>query len=136
MRLEADFDRFLKNIETIEIPFRTNELFYGGVYDGLSFATRVFQSDGAGCANYTSCTLIIIDDLQLWGNHNPDNLPIDLGGVNAYVVLPHCRDIDNTACQETITYWNTEFENFGIESPPQYWNGERAEINLLAAIRR
>lgn len=135
-RLEFDFERFLKNPEALEVPFRTNELYYGGVYDGLGFATRIFQSDGAGCDKYTSCLLLIIDDMELWGHNNPDNVNIDLGNVSAYIIMPNCRDIDNTACQEAITYWNAEFEKYGAAKAPQYWNGERAEINLLEAIRR
>lgn len=135
-RLEFDFDHFLKNPETLEIPFRTNELYYGGVYDGLGFATRIFQSDGAGCDKYTSCTLLIFDDMELWGHNNPDNVSIELGNVNSYIIMPDCKDIDNTACQDTITYWNTEFEKFGAAKSPQYWNGDRAEINILDAIRR
>ncbi len=135
-RLEADFMLFLNNTESIEVPFRTNELYYGGVYNGLSFATRVFQSDGAGCDKYTSCTLVIIDDMELWGENNPDNLDINLAGVKTYIVMPNCKDIDNTACQNTITYWDAEFEKLGMLDSPQYWNGERAEINLIEAIRR
>lgn len=135
-RLNADFDRFLKNSEELEVPFKTNELYYGGVYDGLSFVTRIFQSDGAGCDKYTSCTLIIIDDLHVWERNNPNNLSIELGGVDIYIIMPNCRDVDNTSCQESITYWNAEFENFGVATPPKYWNGDRAEINLLEAIRR
>ncbi|MBL8088989.1 MAG: hypothetical protein JNJ43_01580 [Anaerolineales bacterium] len=134
-RLESDFERFLKNNESIEVPFRTNELYYGGLYYALGFATRIFQSDGAGCNKYTSCNLIIIDDLQTWGKNNPDNIPIELNGVSAYVVMPNCRDIDSTSCQESINYWDAEFEKFKIIST-QYWNGERAEINLLEVIRR
>lgn len=136
LRLETDFTRFLENSEAIETPFRTNELYYGGVYNGLNFATRVYQSEGAGCNKYTSCTLVIIDDMNLWGKNNPENLTINLNNVKTYVVMPNCKDIDNTICQEAIAYWDTEFENFGMSASPQYWNGERAEINLLEAIRR
>ncbi|MCZ2127652.1 MAG: hypothetical protein LC099_07745 [Anaerolineales bacterium] len=135
-KLKADFDQFLQNMNAIEEPFRTNELYYGGVYNGLSFATRVFQSDGTGCAKYTTCTLIIIDDLETWKPNNPDNLNIDLHGVNIYAILPNCWDMDTTACKNTRSYWDSEFKEFGASVTPTYWNGERAEINLLNEIGR
>lgn len=136
LQLNTDFENFLANPEILEVPFRTNELYYGGLYNGLSFATTVFESTASGCTKYTSCNLILIDDLEVWGHDNPDNLSINLSGVNTYVIMPNCEDIDSSSCQKPIDYWNVEFEKMGVTTSVKYWNGERAEINLLENIRR
>lgn len=137
LTLDNEFKRFFANSESLEIPFRTNELYYGGVYDGLGFATTIMKPDDeSGCKRYTECVLIIIDDMQLWEKNNPNNLLIDLIGVSVYTIMPNCRDIGNTTCQEAINYWNNEFKRFGVTAEPEYWIGDRAEINLLNAIGR
>lgn len=113
-------------------PFATDELYYGGVYYGLSFAGTVFQSD---CKNYAACILLIIDNMRVFGKNNPDNLSINLTGVKTYVILPNCQDIDQPNCKALEDYWDGEFPKFGA-AQPVYWNGVRAETNLLNAIGR
>ena len=115
-----------------ETPFKTDELYYGGVYYGLSFVSTVFQAD---CKNYDKCTLIIIDDLQVYREYNPDDLPINLSNVDIYVIMPNCRDIDQPSCMKVREYWDAEFKKYGAEKVA-YWNGVRAETNLLNAIGR
>lgn len=137
LTLENEFKRFFANSESLEIPFRTNELYYGGVYDGLEFTTTIMQPDDeSGCKKYTECILIVIDDMQVWGENNPNNLSIDLRGVSVYIIMPNCRDINNNTCQKAKNYWNNEFKHFGVTTNPEYWVGNRAEINLLNAIGR
>jgi hypothetical protein len=109
-----------------------NELAYGGVYYGLYFATVDILAD---CKKYDECDLIIVDDLHVYGRHNPLKLPIALNGVNLYVIMPNCRDLNQPDCTELQDYWTTEFQGFGI-SNINYWNGVRAEINLLDGIGR
>ncbi len=121
-----------KGLGVIETPFRTDELYYGGVYYGLSFASIVFQAE---CKNYSKCTLIIIDDLQVYREYNPDNLFINLSGVDIYAILPNCRDIDQPSCMKLREYWSPEFKKYGAEKVV-YWNGVRAEVNLIDAIGR
>ena len=108
------------------------ELVYGGLYYGLYFASVDIKSD---CAKYDECDLVIVDDLHYYGKHNPDNLPIALKGVNMYVIMPQCRDLNQPDCADLQTYWTTEFQGFGA-SNITYWNGIRAELNLLGKIGR
>jgi len=109
-----------------------SELVFGGLYYGLYFATVDIKSD---CAKYDECDLVIVDDLRLYGKHNPQNLPIALNGVNLYVIMPNCRDINQPDCADLQTYWTAEFQGFGINNIT-FWNGVRAELNLLSKIGR
>jgi hypothetical protein len=108
------------------------ELLYGGLYYGLYFASIDIQAD---CAKYDECVLVIVDDLHVWRKHNPDNLPIALKGVSLYTIMPGCRDINQPDCEDLQSYWTSEFQRFGV-SKILYWNGVRAEINLLSEIGR
>jgi len=108
------------------------ELVYGGLYYGLYFASVDIKSD---CAKFDECDLVIVDDLHVYGKHNPDNLPIALKGISLYVVMPNCRDLNQPDCADLQTYWTTEFQGFGV-SNITYWNGVRAEFNLLGKIGR
>lgn len=131
-KIDSEFELFKNNTTTLETPFRTNELYYGGVYNGLNFATTIFQAD---CKKHTECILILIDDLQTWGEYNPDSLPIDLSGVRIYSILLNCKDIDQPSCVKSRQYWNAEFEKFGAVDMV-FWNDIRVELNLLNAIGR
>ena len=108
------------------------ELYYGGLYYGLYFASLDIQAD---CAKYDECVLVIVDDLHYLAKHAPDNLPIALNGVSLYVIMPGCRDINQPNCSDLQSYWVPEFQGFGV-SKILYWNGVRAEINLLGEIGR
>ena len=108
------------------------ELVYGGLYYGLYFASVDIKSD---CAKYDECDLVIVGDLRVYGKHNPNNLPIALKGVNTYVIMPNCRDLNQPNCADLQTYWTTEFEGFGVTNIT-YWNGVRAEYNLLGKLGR
>jgi hypothetical protein len=132
-KIASDFEYFSKNNTTLERPYRNEELDYGGVYFGLNFATTIFQSY---CNRYTNCVLLIIDDLHVWRKHNPDNLPINLTGVKIYTIMPNCKDIDQPSCTDLQGYWNDDFKGFGATDEPIYWNGVRAEFNLLREIGR
>ncbi|KAF0108958.1 MAG: hypothetical protein FD146_2 [Anaerolineaceae bacterium] len=114
---------------------RTDELYNGGLYWGLSFATQDLETY---CGNYADCILIIIDDLHTWGKHNPDNLYINLNYVSkVYVIMPDCRDINQPDCAQLQTYWDSEFPGLGVNLDERvYLNGERVEINLIQAIGR
>ena len=105
---------------------------YGGLYYGLYFASVDIKSD---CAKYDECDLVIVGDLRVYGKHNPNNLPIALKGVNTYVIMPNCRDLNQPNCADLQTYWTTEFEGFGVTNIT-YWNGVRAEYNLLGKLGR
>jgi hypothetical protein len=118
--------------DAVETPFKTDELYYGGVYYGLSFVSTIFQSD---CKNYSKCSLIIIDDLRVYREHNSDNLPINLAGVNVYAVMPNCRDLNQPKCMKQREYWDNEFAEYGAVQPV-YFNGIRAEKNLKDVFRR
>lgn len=133
--ISNDLDAALKDISTNARgkTFQTDELYYGGMYYGLSFASTIFQSD---CKEYDNCILLIIDDMHYLGKNNPDNLSINLEGVKAYVIMPNCLDIDEAGCKSLEDYWNKEFLKFGATQPVVYWNGVRAEINLLDTIGR
>jgi hypothetical protein len=113
-------------------PYRTNELYYGGLYYGLSFASTVF---GEKCSAEVDCVLIIIDDLRVYGKNNPDSLQINLTGVDVIAIMPNCRYIDQPDCEKTTQYWDSEFNGFGV-SKTEYWNGIRAEINIKNFLRR
>jgi len=115
-------------------PGRENltELVYGGLYYGLYFASVDIKSD---CAKYDECDLVIVDDLHVYGKHNPEKLPIALNGVNTYVIMPNCRDINQPDCAALQSYWTTEFQGFGVTNI-DIWNGVRAEVNLLGKIGR
>ena len=110
----------------------SSELTYGGVYYGLYFASVDIKAD---CAKYDECDLIIVDDLSIYLKHNPDHLPIALNGVNVYAIMPGCRDINQPDCADLQSYWTSEFQGFGV-SNITFWNGVRAEINLLGKIGR
>ena len=131
-QLDTEIENFKNSGNATEKPFSTNELYYGGVYYGLNFASTVFQSD---CKKYNECILIIIDDLETWGENNPENLPIDLGKVKIYSILPNCKDLDQPSCVKLREYWTVEFEKFGAVDMV-YWNETRVELNLLSAIGR
>lgn len=108
------------------------ELVYGGLYYGLYFASVDLKSD---CAKYDECDLLILDDLRVYGKHNPDHLPISLKNVNLYVVQPNCRDINQPDCANLQSYWTEEFQGFGAANIT-YWNGVRAEVNILGKVGR
>lgn len=97
-----------------EKQFGTNELYYGGVYYGLSFATTIFQSQ---CNKYDNCLLYIVSDMHYYGLNNPDKLPIDLKGVHTYVIMPSCLDLDEGNCKERVEYWSSEFSAYGSVAP-------------------
>jgi hypothetical protein len=131
----------VNNISTAEVsdfatvtPGKLNlsELVYGGLYYGLYFASVDFKAD---CAKYDECDLVIVDDLHVYGKHNPQNLPIALNGVNLYVIEPDCRDINQPDCADLQSYWTSEFQGFGVNNI-LYWNGIRAELNLVGKIGR
>jgi len=115
-----------------EQPYRTNELYYGGLYYGLSFATMVF---GDQCENGADCMLIVVDDFGVYDEDNSDNLHIDLRGVDIIAIMPNCRYIDQPSCVETQRYWNEEISDFGAQKI-EYWNGSRAEINIINFVGR
>ena len=102
--INNELNMALKDADKKGKPFSTDELYYGGVYYGLSFATTVFQSD---CKNYDSCILLIIDDMHIAGENNPDNLSINLDGVKTYVIMPNCSDIDEPNCKYYEEYWDS-----------------------------
>lgn len=102
------------------------------VYDGLGHATIDFI---AGCSQYERCVLLIIDDLRTWGLDNPNNLTIDLTGVEVFTLMPDCRDINQPSCVQLQEYWTREFERYGATGV-EYINGERAEFNLREFLRR
>lgn len=115
-----------KKLERDE-PYRTNELYYGGIYYGLSFATIVF---GEQCRDGVECILVIVDDLNVYGKNNPDNLAIDLENVRIIATMPNCRFIDQPDCVQLQEYWTEEFSKFGA-SNIEYRNGDRAESNII-----
>ncbi|HRN51085.1 MAG TPA: hypothetical protein PLC52_09440 [Anaerolineales bacterium] len=102
------------------------------VYDGLYHATIDFKAE---CLNYDRCILIIVDDLNTWGTDNPNNLDIDLTGVEIFALMPNCRDINQPSCVSLQEYWTDEFLRYGAAGV-QYLNGERAEFNLDQLLRR
>lgn len=118
---------FEANKYAIETPFTDAEVYYG-----LAHASTDIKSD---CKKYDKCILIIIDDLLTWGINNPNNLEIDLSGVNVYAIMPNCRDINQPSCTKIQDYWDIEFEKFG-SGKPVYFNGIHVEADLLNAIGR
>jgi hypothetical protein len=110
----------------------SSELTFGGLYYGLYFVSFDIKAD---CAKYDECDLVIVDDLHVWNKNNSEHLPIALNGVNLYVIMPGCRDINQPDCTDLQSYWTPEFQGFGV-SKILYWNGVRAEINLLGNIGR
>jgi hypothetical protein len=110
----------------------SSELTFGGLYYGLYFATVDLKAD---CAKFDECDLIIVDDLHYYRKNNPDNLPISLNGANIYVIQPGCRDINQPDCTDLQSYWTTAFSKFDA-GKMFFWNGVRAEFNLLGEIRR
>jgi len=126
INLYDDLKKFEQNLNG-ETPYSTDELFYGGIYHGLSFVTRVFQAE---CSKYGDCILVIIDDMRVYHEHNQDMLPIDLYEANIFVIMPNCVDMQDTKCLERQKYWSNEIEilNGGEIT---YSNGSRAETNLL-----
>ncbi len=136
-------DAYYENTEDRAQPFTTDELYYGGVYDGLNFASMVF---GSNCEQ-NKCTLIIIDDFSTWNDYNKwkenksefnPNTPIniDLSGVDIIGIVPQCKDIDSPSCQKIINPWEEEFKNFGDISTPIFETGKRADITILQYFRR
>lgn len=109
-----------------------SEMRFGGLYYGLYYASVDIKAD---CAKYDVCDLIIIDDLHYYNKHNIDHFPIDLTGVNVYSIMPDCRDINQPDCSALQSFWTTEFQSYGA-SKIVFWNGIRAEINLLDEIGR
>ena len=107
-----------------------NELKHGGLYYGLTFATNDLRAD---CAKYDECDLVVVDDLQHFGHIIPPGVAIALQGVNLYVIMPNCRDLNQPDCADLQAYWTPQFKSFGA-SKVTYWNGLRAELNLLGAM--
>jgi hypothetical protein len=128
--LYNDLKHFEENLSVSEQPYFTDELYYGGIYHGLSFVTRIFQAE---CSNYGECALIIIDDMQVYHEYNQDRLTVDLNKANIFVIMPNCVDMQETKCAERQEYWNNEFKALN-GGQVTYWNGTRAEINLLQAL--
>ena len=129
--INNELNAAFQEVDKKEKPFASDELYYGGVYYGLNFATSVFEAD---CKNYDTCTLLIIDDMRFLGKNNPTNI-INLSGVKTYVIMPNCLDMADANCKTRVDYWSSEFLKFGVDNPV-YWNGVRAEINLLDSIGR
>jgi hypothetical protein len=111
---------------------KSEELLYGGWYYGLEFASLDFKSD---CAKYDKCILILVGGLNVYRKNNPDNLPISLKGIDTYTFLSGCRDLNQPDCADLQTYWTSELERLGATNTV-FWNGVRAETNLLGEIRR
>jgi|WetSurMetagenome_2_1015567.scaffolds.fasta_scaffold27845_2 hypothetical protein len=111
---------------------RSEELLYGGWYYGLYFASVDFQAD---CKKYDQCILILVGDLHTWRVNNPDTLPIALDGIDVYAIMPGCRDINQPDCGTAQSYWTSELNGFGVNKL-LFWNGVRAEYNLLGEIGR
>jgi hypothetical protein len=133
-RITTDLDNGLAVSSTPRIPkekqFGTNELYYGGVYYGLSFATTIFQSQ---CSKYDKCLLYIVSDMHHYGLNNPDKLPIDLKGVHTYVIMPSCLDLDQGNCKERADYWSSEFPVYnGIA--PVFSTGVDADKNYQSFL--
>ena len=128
----SDLEDAMKKVESKGKPFATDELYYNSVYGGLSFATRVFQSD---CQNYNLCNLLIISDMHFMPEGKPSDLVINLSGVKTYVIMPACPDLLDQDCKKTEDYWDAEFPQFG-GAKPHYLTGVHAETNLLNAIGR
>jgi hypothetical protein len=122
-----EVDQFEKTGESTETPYTNDD-----VYDGLAHASIDIAT---GCKSYDICTLLIFDDLHTWAPNNPNNLKIDLTGVNLYVIMPNCKDINQPSCTKTQTYWNAEFKKYGANEP-KYMNGIHLESELLKAIGR
>ncbi len=133
---EKDFVTEVANHENgltvTETPFKTDELYYGGVYYGLSFASVIFQAE---CKNYSKCSLLVIDDLEVYREYNLDNLPVDLNNVDIYAIIPNCRDLNQPSCIKVREYWDPEFKKYGA-GKIVFWNGDHVEQNLLDAIGR
>lgn len=132
--MDSEFELYDTNekVRDREEPYRTNELYYGGVYYGLSFATLVF---GDRCKLDSECILIIVDDLEVYGKNNPDNLKIDLQGVTVIAMMPNCRYVDEPECMLLQQYWSEEFVKYGVQETI-YANGIRAESNILNFVER
>jgi hypothetical protein len=107
-----------------------NELKHGGLYFALTYATSDIQAD---CAKYDECDLIIVDDLAHFGRIIPPGVAVDLQGVNLFVIMPNCRDLNQPDCAELQAYWTPQFKTFGARKIT-FWNGLRAELNLLGAL--
>lgn len=73
--------------------------------------------------------LLIIDDMHVFGQNEPNNV-INLDGVKPYVIFTDCPDMAEETCKYRQDYWVDEFSKFGAMKP-EYWNGIRAEINLI-----
>jgi hypothetical protein len=111
---------------------KSEELMYGGWYYGLYFASLDFKSD---CAKYDKCILVLVGGLNVYRKNNPDNLPISLNGIDTYVILSGCRDLNQPDCAETQTYWTSELQRLGAPNTV-FMNGVRAGTNLITDIRR
>jgi hypothetical protein len=128
-QMKMDFEEHNEN--TMQRPYSSDELYYSELYYGLSFASIIFDAD---CEKYDECILIVIDDMSTREVENPDQLKIHLNGVDAYVIMPNCADIDQPECGKLKTFWNSEFKRFGVNNKVTYWNGVRIETNLFNSV--
>ncbi len=122
------------NLDESIKTFSTDELFFGGLYYGLSFANSILESE---CIKHDECILIIIDDLSDPGKYKPDGLSINLNGIEVFTIMMDCEDLNSPSCKERIEYWNDEFTLYGASKEDIiYWNGVHVELNLIDTIGR
>lgn len=124
--IHRDIDEFEDKLVSAEAGTQN------AIFEGLSFATVVFQNE---CSNYDSCILITFSDMNDWRPVAPKNLQIDLTAVDVVSVMLNCQVIYQPSCTKIQDIWTQNFNLFHVRSV-SYLNDENIENNLVNALRR
>lgn len=119
-------EAYLDYVNALETPFASNV-----IYEGLSHVTLDFEGN---CGSYARCILIILDDLDAWQitRPPPQNLYINLTGVEIIVIMAHCLETIQPSCQKVIDHWTQEFDAYGaLEEDLQFISAVGLEQFLI-----
>lgn len=111
---QEKIDSFVEHATSQLTPSLAKETSGGKLlYESLSVASQMLQS--AKLKNqYEKYVLIIFSDMNDWRSQKPDNLTINLNGVNVLIISQNCKyEIDCSIKGK----WESQFKQFGVPVP-------------------
>jgi hypothetical protein len=83
------------------------------VFEALSIASIVFSEE---CQKYDDCVLLLLSDMSEWRHTTPENLNINLSGVDIIVALEECRFLYQENCEALVQKWEPILTSYGSKS--------------------